>query len=46
MLSFIGIAVGLVLFVALAYRGFNLVLSAIISSCRTFANPPPPPNTD
>lgn len=36
MLSFIGIAAGLVLFVLLAYRGFNLVLSAIVGSCVIF----------
>lgn len=36
MLSFIGIAAGLILFVVLAYRGFNLVLSVIASSCVIF----------
>lgn len=36
MLSFAGIVVGLLLFVLLAYRGFNLVLSAMVSSCVIF----------
>ncbi len=36
MLSFVGIVVGLILFVLLAYRGCNLVLSAIASSCVIF----------
>lgn len=36
MLSLIGIVVGLALFVVLAYRGFNLVLSAIFSSAVIF----------
>lgn len=36
MLSLIGIILGLTLFVVLAYRGFNLVLSAIVSSCVIF----------
>lgn len=36
MLSFAGIVIGLLLFVLLAYRGFNLVLSALVSSCVIF----------
>jgi H+/gluconate symporter-like permease len=36
MLSFIGIIIGLMLFVLLAYRGYNLLLSALASSCVIF----------
>lgn len=37
MQSFIGIIVGLILFVMLAYRGYNLLLAAVAGSCVIFA---------
>ena len=36
MISFIGMILGLLLFVVLAFKGFNLILSAVASSCRMF----------
>ena len=36
MISFIGMILGLLLFVVLAFKGFNLILSAVASSCLMF----------
>ena len=33
MISFVGMILGLLLFVVLAFKGFNLILSAVASSC-------------
>lgn len=36
MISFVGMILGLLLFVVLAFKGFNLILSAVASSCLMF----------
>ena len=36
MISFIGMILGLLLFVVLAFKGFNLILSAVASRCLMF----------